>query len=330
MIEYSFSIQELEILLLYFVRVTCFIYAAPFYSMNNTPNQFKIGLGLFVSYLLYAVSLPHQELVYGTVLEYAVIVMREALVGLIIGWGANICSSIVLFAGRLVDMEIGFAMVNAIDPTTKENATISGFYYQYTVMLLLIVSGMHRYILQALAQTYELIPVNGAVFRSEPLMKAVIGFMSQYINIGFQICLPIFCVTLIVNVVLGILAKVAPQMNMFAVGMQIKILIGLGVMFLTVGMLPYVSDYIYKEMKIMIVSFVEAIMHDRIQTTVFRQRRTGRRKNRKTNSKKAGRCQKRRTGCKEPRGIQCIYNDRTFCSAEVISFFSGGSVFGQL
>jgi len=157
-------------------------------------------------------------------------------------------------------MEIGFAMVNAIDPTTKENATISGFYYQYTVMLLLIVSGMHRYILQALAQTYELIPVNGAVFRSEPLMKAVIGFMSQYINIGFQICLPIFCVTLIVNVVLGILAKVAPQMNMFAVGMQIKILIGLGVMFLTVGMLPYVSDYIYKEMKIMIVSFVEAIM----------------------------------------------------------------------
>ena len=85
----------------------------------NTPNQIKIGLGLFVSYLLYAVSLPHQELVYGTVLEYAVIVMREALVGLIIGWGANICSSIVLFAGRLVDMESGFAMVNASDPTTK-------------------------------------------------------------------------------------------------------------------------------------------------------------------------------------------------------------------
>ena len=84
MIEYSFSIQELEVVLLYFVRVTCFIYAAPFYSMNNTPNQFKIGLGLFVSYLLYAVSLPHQELVYGTVLEYAVIVMREAIVGLIV------------------------------------------------------------------------------------------------------------------------------------------------------------------------------------------------------------------------------------------------------
>ena len=144
MIEYSFSIQELEILLLYFVRVTCFIYAAPFYSMNNTPNQFKIGLGLFVSYLLYAVSLPHQELVYGTVLEYAVIVMREALVGLIIGWGANICSSIVLFAGRLVDMEIGFAMVNAIDPTTKENATISGFYYQYTVCTAIFCRRWHR------------------------------------------------------------------------------------------------------------------------------------------------------------------------------------------
>ena len=259
MIEYSFSIQELEILLLYFVRVTCFIYAAPFYSMNNTPNQFKIGLGLFVSYLLYAVSLPHQELVYGTVLEYAVIVMREALVGLIIGWGANICSSIVLFAGRLVDMEIGFAMVNAIDPTTKENATISGFYYQYTVMLLLIVSGMHRYILQALAQTYELIPVNSAVFRSEPLMKAVIGFMSQYINIGFQICLPIFCVTLIVNVVLGILAKVAPQMNMFSIGMQLKILVGFVVLYLIVFLLPNVANYIFDEIKTMVKLVAEGL-----------------------------------------------------------------------
>ena len=91
-------------------------------------------------------------------------------------------------------------------------------------------------------------------------MDAVLSFMAQYVTLGFQICLPVFCAILIVNVVLGVLAKVSPQLNMFAVGMQIKILIGLGIMFLTTGMLPYVSDYIYKEMKVMIVSFVEAVM----------------------------------------------------------------------
>lgn len=260
MIEYSFSIQELEILLLCFVRVTFFLYAAPFYGTSNVPNQVKISLGIFLAYLVYYASMPHEAVMYSTVLGYATIVIKEAIVGLMVGWGANICSSIVLFAGRLVDMEIGFAMVNAMDPTTRENATITGLYYQYLVMLLLIGSGMHRYIIQALAQTYELIPINGVVFHTEQMMETVISFMSQYINIGFRICLPVFCVILIVNVVLGILAKVSPQLNMFAVGMQIKILIGLGVMFLTTGMLPYVSDFVYKEMKVMVVSFVEAMM----------------------------------------------------------------------
>jgi flagellar biosynthetic protein FliR len=260
MIDYSFSIQELEIFLLIVVRLTCFMYAAPFYGMNNTPGQFKIALGIFTGYLVYFTTLPHEQVVYSTVLEYATIVLREAIVGLMIGWAANICSSIVFFAGRMVDMEIGLSMVNAIDPTTNENATITGFYYQYMVMLILIISGMHRYILRAIVQTYELIPLGGAVFHTDKLMDAILSFMSSYINIGFQICLPVFCAILIVNVVLAILAKVAPQMNMFAVGMQIKILVGLTIMFLTTGMLPYVSDYIYKEMKTMIVAFVEAMM----------------------------------------------------------------------
>ncbi len=135
--------QELELLLLFIVRITCFLYAAPLFGMNSVPNQFKIGLGLGLSYLLYLATMPHTPIVYGTVLEYTTIILKEAIVGRLIGWAANVCSSIVFFAGRMIDMEIGFAMVNAIDPTTKENATISGFYYQYMVMLLLIIRSKH-------------------------------------------------------------------------------------------------------------------------------------------------------------------------------------------
>lgn len=260
MIEYNFSVQELEIFLLIVVRMTCFIYAAPFFGMNNTPGQFKVAFGLFVSYLIYFSTMPHEQLVYNTVLQYATIVLKEAIVGLMIGWGANICSSIVFFAGRMVDMEIGFAMVNAMDPTTKENVTITGFYYQYMVMLILMFSGMHRYLIQAMADTYDLIPIGEAVFQADLMTEPVIKFLSSYINIGFRIALPIFAAILIVNVILGILTKVSPQLNMFAVGMQIKILIGLGIMLLTTGMLPYVSEFIYTEMKVMIVAFVEAMM----------------------------------------------------------------------
>ncbi len=260
MIQYSISIAELEFFLLVLVRVTCFIQAAPFFGMNQVPQQAKITLGVFLSYLIYYSTMPHEQIIYETVLQYSTIVLREAVVGLTIGWAANICSSIVFFAGRMVDMEIGLSMANAIDPTTRENATLTGFYYQYTVMLILMVSGMHRYLITAFVESYQLIPVNRARIEYGSIVDALSKYLSNYVNLGFRICLPIFCVIMITNVVLGILAKVAPQMNMFAVGMQIKILIGFSVMLMTTAMLPYISDFIYSQMKVMIVSVVEAFM----------------------------------------------------------------------
>ncbi len=260
MIDYSFSIDELQYFLLVLTRVSCFIFIAPFFSMTNTPRRVRIGLSIFVAYLIYQSLSPHEPIVYGTLLEYAAIVIREGLTGLLVGYGANICNTIIVFAGRVIDMDIGLAMANQLDPTTKENASISGVFYQYVVMLMLLVSGMHRYILKALAETYTLIPINKAVFDGDRLLGPMLSFLTDYLSIGFRICLPVFCVILILNVVLGILAKVSPQMNMFAVGIQIKLLVGLGVMFLTVGMLPYVSDFIFTEMKTMMVAFVEAMM----------------------------------------------------------------------
>ena len=167
MINYSISVQELEIFLLVLVRITCLIYAAPFFGLNNVPGQVKISLGIFLSYLVYYATMPHEAIVYQTVLQYTTLVLREAVVGLTIGWAANICSSIVFFAGRMVDMEIGFAMVNAMDPTTRENATITGFYYQYTMMLILLISGMHRYLITALVQTYDSDWESSLSFRSD-------------------------------------------------------------------------------------------------------------------------------------------------------------------
>lgn len=258
MIDFTFTYADLEYFLLIVVRVTCFIFVSPFFGMNNTPRRVKIGLGIFISYLLF-VSLDHNEVVYNTVLEYAVIVMKEALVGLLIGWGAQLCTTIAAFAGHISDMEVGLTMVSLIDPATRQSATFSGVYYQYVFTLFLIISGMYQYLLEALIDTFTLIPINGAVFNIDSLTSSMIQFMTDYVVIGFRICMPIFCVILLLNCVLGILAKVAPQMNMFAVGMQMKILTGLSIMFLTVRMLPGAGDFIFQEMKSMITAFVEGI-----------------------------------------------------------------------
>lgn len=260
MINYVFTYADLEYFLLIFTRVTCFIFVAPFFSMNNTPRTVKVVLGFFVSLLVFFTLAPHEAVEYQTLLGYAVIVMKEAITGFIIGFGANLCSSIVSFAGHIIDMETGLAMVTMMDPTTRESASISGVFYQYVITLMLIVSGMYQYLLKALADTFTLIPVNGAVFRSDSLTVSMIRFMSEYIIIGFRICLPIFAVMIMLNVVLGVLAKVSPQLNMFAVGIQFKILTGLAVLFLTVGMLPLAANFIFDQMKRIIVSFVEGMM----------------------------------------------------------------------
>ncbi|MBO5166936.1 MAG: flagellar biosynthetic protein FliR [Lachnospiraceae bacterium] len=260
MISLSFSFLDLEYFLLILVRVSCFVFVAPFFSMNNTPKRVRIALSVFTAMLLYTTLTPAAGVVYDNVIEYAVIVAKEAITGLLIGFAAHICTAIVNFAGAIADMETGLSMLMLMDPTSKQQASVTGVYYQYVVMLMLILSGMYRYLLGALADSFLLIPVNGAAFKGDHLVSTMVQFLGDYITIGFRICLPVFCVMLLLNAVLGVLAKVAPQMNMFAVGIQLKVLVGFGILFLTTGMLSGVSSMIFNEIKQVTVSFVEGMM----------------------------------------------------------------------
>lgn len=208
--------------------------------------------------LLYHI-LPETTVTYDGVAGYAILVMKEVITGLLIGFGANFCTSIMAFAGQIADMEMGLSMASMFDPTTQQQTTISGVIYNYMILLMLIISGMYRYLLSAFVESYTLIPVNGAVFHFTKLMDSFLYFMTDYIIIGFRICLPIFCVMVILNAILGVLAKVSPQLNMFAVGLQLKVLVGIGVLFLSMSMLPKAADFIFTQMKTVIVSFVEGM-----------------------------------------------------------------------
>lgn len=259
MIDYSFSYSDLEYFLLIFTRISCFIFVAPFFSTNNTPRTVRAGLSLFLAILIFHAVTPHQMPEYSTILGYSTLILREGITGLLIGYGANICNSIVLFAGKIADMEIGLSMVQLMDPLTREASGFTGSLYQYAVILLLMVTDMHHYILRAMVETYTLIPIGGANFQSDKIMTTVVQYLSDYVMIAFRICLPIVAAIMIVNAVLGILAKTAPQINMFSVGIQIKILIGLSVLFLTISVLPSASEHIFEEMKIMMTAMVESM-----------------------------------------------------------------------
>jgi len=259
MIDIAFTYADLEYFLLIFVRVTSFIYIAPFFGMTNTPNRVKIGLGLFIAYLINR-SISHVQVEYATLFGFATVVLKEAVCGFLIGFGANLCTTVVAFSGHIVDMETGLSMASLFDPTTRQQTSITGVYYNYIVMLMLLISGMYQFLLGALIDSFTLIPINGVILRIDGMVGVMLQFLRDYIIIGFRIALPVFMVIILVNAVLGMLAKVSPQLNMFAVGMQIKILIGTAVLFLTVGMMPSAAEFIFGQMKKMVFAFVEVMI----------------------------------------------------------------------
>ena len=258
MLNYTFSLVDFEILILILVRISCFVYAAPFFGMKNVPSRVKIGLSFLLSILIFP-SVDQSAVTYTGMFGYAVIVLREGITGLLMGFAANICNSIILFAGNIIDTDIGLSMATEFDPINNAQVTLTGNLYNYFILMLLVVTDMHHYILRAFVDAFTVIPVNGQVFDWEHLMRSMTTYMGDMFVIAFRIILPVFACIMILNCILGIMAKVSPQMNMFAVGMQMKIMVGFVVLFLTVSLLPSVANFIFTEMKKLMVLFIEGM-----------------------------------------------------------------------
>lgn len=258
MVDYTFTLKTFELFILILVRIASFVYIAPFFGMANTPGRVKVGLSFFVSLIIFS-TINMNEVTYTGTIEYAIIVVKEVITGITIGFAAYICTTIVLFAGNIMDMEMGLSMATLFDPTTRIQSTITGNLYNYFVMMLLIVSNMHLYILRAVVDSYQLIPVSGQNFEWDHLMASMVQYMTDSMVIGFRIVLPVFVCTMILNCILGIMAKVSPQMNMFSIGMQLKILVGFVVLYLVVDLLPSVSNIIFIEIKTMVVDMIKGM-----------------------------------------------------------------------
>lgn len=210
--------------------------------------------------VLYQVMPVHDVPDYNTVLGYSALILREAAAGLLIGYGAGICNTIVGFAGKIADMEIGLSMMQLMDPLTRDSSGFMGTFYQYLVVLIMLVTNFHHYIIRAFVDSFTLVPIGTASFSSDKILTVIMQFLADYMSISFRICMPIVAAMLLLNCILGILAKTAPQINMFSVGMQLKVLVGLVILFLTIGTLPSASEFIFKEMKVMMTAVVESLM----------------------------------------------------------------------
>ncbi len=254
----TYSLVDFEYFLLVFVRIASFTAVAPFFSDRAVPTMVKAGFSALLAIMVTSVLQP-VEMAYGSVIGYAVVVLKEVVVGLILGFVTNMCAYIITFSGNLMDMDIGLSMVAEFDPSMNTQLTVSGQLYYYFIMMLLLVSDLHRYIIKALCDSFDTVPLAGADFQWDHLLNMFVKFMADFFEIGFRIILPVFACMLLTNVVLGVMAKVAPQMNMFSVGVQIKILVGFAAMFLTVFLFPEVVEMITDEIQRILPEAIEGM-----------------------------------------------------------------------
>ncbi|MDY3909982.1 MAG: flagellar biosynthetic protein FliR [Eubacterium sp.] len=253
----SFTIENLEYYLLVLVRMSAFVMAAPFFGYRSIPNRVKAAISVWLS-IVVIYTVPAVPLDYEGVLGFSVLILKEMIIGIVLGLMCNLCFYIVSFAGQIMDMEMGLSMANMYDPTTNIQVTVTGNIYNYFLMLMLVVTNMHYYIIRAITDSFSYFNIGEAIIRTDVLKNIMVDFMANYFLIAVRIVLPVFCCMLLINVILGVLTKAAPQMNMFAVGIQIKVIVGIVLLIILVQTLPTVSDFIFQEMKEVITDVIHA------------------------------------------------------------------------
>ena len=259
MIEQTFSIYHLEYYLAIFVRVMGAIAFAPIFGNRTVTRRVRIFIGIACALAVFTAN-PYAPLGYSTFLEYTILLLKELIVGITMGFMSNVTLSIINAAGQFIDREIGFSMVSDFDPGMNTEITITAEFYNMLVMLIMLCSNMHYFILSALSDSFQLIPLGNVTIDTGTLYDTMVKYIADYFIISVRIALPVMIATMLLNVVLGVLAKTAPQMNMFVIGMQLKIFVGFAVLFVTIGFLPNITEYVYKEMQTVVTDVIKAFM----------------------------------------------------------------------
>lgn len=242
-------LQGFPIFLLIFCRITSFFVVAPIFSSRNVPTTFKIGLGFMISIIIFLVYGLKQTIVPDA--GYIIMIIREILAGLLLGFVAYLFFTIVQTAGAFIDLQMGFGMANVIDPMTGASSPLMGnFKFMIATLIFLSVNG-HHLLLTALMRSYEWIPLSNELFG-----RIYDGSISDFITktfaetflLAFQLAAPLVVAMFLTDVGLGFLARTAPQYNVFVIGIPIKIIVGLLMLVIMMPGLVTIFEHLFAEL----------------------------------------------------------------------------------
>lgn len=229
--------SRFEIFLLVLVRMAGLFLMSPVFGRQNVPAYLKLGLSLFLSYMVFSNRFLTVEIELWSFYEFGFLVFREVLVGFVMGFITTLVFSAIWTAGQLIDTQIGFGIVNAIDPQSNLQVPMIGNFMNILALLIFFILDGHHTLVKLIFNSYDLIPLGKATITEESTTLAMRLFANSFV-LSLKIALPIVAITFLSEVAFGILVRTVPQMNIFIIGIPVKIFIGL------IAILVFIPVYI--------------------------------------------------------------------------------------
>jgi len=222
----SILLQILPGFLLVLCRITAYFVTVPIFSMRSVPIQFRIGIAFFLALFTF-MTLDAQVIQMDAL--YIMMVIREILVGILLGFIAYLFFTVTQIAGSFVDMQMGFGIANVIDPMTGAQSPILGNFKFFIALLLFLAIDGHHYLLHAIMNSYEWVPLDNELFiriSQGGISTFLLQTLGTMFVLAFQLAAPLIASLFLVDIALGMLARTAPQFNIFVIGLPLKLVVG--------------------------------------------------------------------------------------------------------
>ena len=234
MIQIPFA-DVLQAMLAISVRLSGLMLFAPFLGSNVIPARVKAALVLGLTFLIY--PMVSRTWVLMPLSEWPLLVFRELIVGIALGIATQIVFEAVQMAGQVLSVQMGYSLVNILDPNTQVDTTVVAMFHQSIAMLIFLRLDVHLWLLRAVGNSFSYLPP-GSASLSKPFVTMLLGAGTAILITGVQIAAPVLSATLLTDIVLGLLGKASPQLPLMLLGPAVKSLLGLSILFASLKYWP--------------------------------------------------------------------------------------------
>jgi len=252
-------LSYLPTFLLIFMRMTGLFILSPVFGERNVPAYIKIGMSFFMAVILLNVMPLERIDLADNILLYALMLVKELLIGLSIGYITTLAFSAILVAGQIADFQIGFGMVNVFDPMSNISVPIVGNLVNIVALLLFFGMNAHHVLISILFNSYKALPIGKFSFEPE-IFWYILAVFTQTFIWGIELAIPLIAVLLLTEIMLAILSRALPQMNVFVMGMPIRLIIGLIMLMLMLPVYVDVMEPLFSDMFNYINGFMQRMM----------------------------------------------------------------------